>query len=288
MAKNYFFESTSDADLAKDLLAGAAELYIQKQEFSGTAVLTLVGGGNDTLILADGGAAADDDYDSSAADNLLIVDDNGVLARGKVIDTMSESAGTQLTFEASNMVLVSDGVTAPTFTDGATYTVRVLSGSNTNQFGVFFGYTDDSVEFDATTETEPLEIVNIEGQTEEVAEKVNKRAVTMKGATYNVPNSDVLSKIMNMESYGLNTATHKEFHGGFSPNIQSFYQMTALTKDWQGNNVAVQIFKAQLKNDGAIALGGASWKSIKFSLNGKKDELRDSVKVNAFSILIWA
>ncbi len=288
MGKNYFYTDTSDADLAKELLAGAAELYIQKHEYSGTAVLTLVGGGNDTLALADGGVASDDDYNSSAADNLFIVDDNGVLATGKVIDTASESTGTLITFESTSMVLTSDGVTAPTLTDGATYTVLVLSGSNTNQFGDYFGYTDDSVEFDPSTETDPLVVVNIEGQEEEVAEKVKKRNLTLKGATFNVPNSDILSKVMNTETYGLNTATHKEYHGGFSPDITTFYQITALIKDWDANNVAIQLFKGQLMNDGSVAIGGSAWKSIKFTFKGKKDSLRDTVKVNGFRILKWS
>lgn len=288
MGKNYFYNSTSDANLAKELMAGCSNLFIQRHEYSGLATLTLVPGGNDTLELVDGGIAGDDDYNSSVADNLYIIDDNGVCSRGKIIDTFSESTGTLIEFEADDMILISDGTTAPTLTDGETYTVLVLSGSNTNEFGDYFGYTDDSVEFDPTPETEALEICNEEGQMEEVAENVTKRALTLNGSTYNVPNSDVVKRILSMETYGLNTVTHKEYHGGFSPDVSSAYQVTAKMKDWDGNHVAVQIFKVQLMNNGAWGMSGTGWKTISFTAKGKKDSMRDTNKVNGFRILIWS
>jgi hypothetical protein len=80
----------------------------------------------------------------------------------------------------------------------------------------------------------------------------------------------------------LQSATHKEYHGGFSPNITTYYQLTALTKDWEGNFIAVQLFKGQLIADGGLAMGGGAWKTIKFTYKGKRDELRDSTAVNGY------
>jgi len=288
MPGNTFYENTSDTDLAKEIIGGCSELYIMKHSYTGLATLTLSGAGTDTLVLVDSGSAADDAYNSTMADNLYIEDDNGFLARGKVTDTFQESTGTLIEFEADNMVLVSDGATAPTLTDATSYNVRILSGSNKNLFGDYFGYTDDSVEFDSTPETEPLEVCNIEGQMEEIAEKVSKRILTLSGATYNVPNSDILKTVMSMEQYGLNNTTKSEFHGGFSPNISNYYQITALTKTFDGKYLAVQIFKQQVMNNGAWTLTGSGWKTLSFTAKGKKDELRDSVTTNGFRILIWS
>ena len=281
MPGNYFYTNTSDTDLAKELLHGCGQLYIQKHEYSGTATLTLVPGGNDTLVLADSGVAADDAYNSSVADNLYIIDDNSVVARGNVIDTFSESTGTLVEFEADDMVLVSDGATAPTLTDGSTYTVLILSGSDNCTFGDYFGYMDDSVEFDPTTETDPLERCTIDGTIVEVAEAVNKRTLMISGATFNVPNNDVISKVLNMELYGLNTG-QTEYHGGFSPDISVFYQMTIVTKDWDGNYIAFQLFKGQVINNGAIGFTGTGWKTLNWQYKGKEDSIRDSTAVNGF------
>jgi len=286
MAKNYFYNSVSDADLVKELLAGACELEIQRFEYEGLGTLYLHAG-NDELVITDT-SFSDDDLNSSVADNIHIIDDNGLCARGKVIDTIAETGRTILMIETNDMVLVSDGVTVPTFTDGTEYTVQILSGSNTNLFGDYFGYNDDGVEFDSSPETLPLVIVNIEGQEEEVAEKVTKRILTLVGNTFNVPNSDIISKVMNMEQYGLNNATQKEYHGGFSPNISDFYQITAKLKVWDGENFAVQLFKGQLMANGAMAISGTEWKMVGFQFKGKKDTIRDNVQVNGFRILKWS
>lgn len=284
MGKQLFYSSPSDTDLAKELLHGCGELYVQKHEYSGLATLTLVPAADDTLVLDDGGVAGDDDYNSSKAENLFIIDDNGVLARGKVKNTFSESTGTLIEFEADDMVLVSDGATAPTLTDGGSYTVLVLSGSDVNLFGVYFGYMDDSVEFDPTTETDPLERCTIEGTMVEVAEAVSKRVLSLTGATYNVPNNDVISKVLNMEKYGLNVG-QSEYHGGFAPNINRFYQMTLLTKDWGGEYIAFQLFKGQLINSGAIGFTGTGWKTVSWTFKGKEDTIRDSTLVNGFRFI---
>jgi hypothetical protein len=282
----YFYTSTSDTDLNDELLAGCAELYIQKREFNGTAVFNAVGTDTDELQLVGTSGASNDAYNSTVANNLYIEDDNGALAVGKVIDTIGGTGETVVVFDSASMTLVSDGTTAPTLTDGATFNVKVLSGSSTNQFGDYFGYTDDSLEFDNTPETEPLEICNIDGQLEEKDEVVTKANVLLTGATFNVPNSDVISKIMNASLYGLNNATNKEYHGGFSPDISGRYEITAKTKDRAGSILAIQIFEVQLLLNGALPLSGAGWKSISFQAKGKADGLRDSNEVNAYRILI--
>jgi len=285
MAKGYFYSSTADTDLAKELLAGCGEIYIQKHEYSGTAVLNLNGAGDDFLLLDDDDAAANDDYNSSAADNLYIVDDNGKLAVGKVKDTFADTGGTEISFDSTAMKLVSDGVTGPTLTDGGSYTVLVLSGSNTNAYGDYMGYMDDSVEWDTAIETEPLEVCNIEGAMVEIAENATKRSNTLSGSTYNVPNTDVLSKIMNMVAYGQNTAARKEYHGGSAPNISNYYQMTILTKDWDDKYIAIQLFKGQLMADGSLTVTGKGWKTVKWTFKGKRDAMRDSYSTDMFRFI---
>jgi hypothetical protein len=280
-----FFTDTADADLVKDLLAGCAENYIQEQKFSGSGVLNLAGVGADELQLVGTAGDSNDAYNSTACDNLYIKDDNGKLARGKVIDTIGGTGETVVVFDSASMVLVEDGTTAPTFTTGTTYTAKVYSGSNVNTFGDYFGYTDDSVEFDNTPETEPLEICNIDGQLEEVDEVVTKANVILSGATFNVPNTDVISKIMNATQYGLNDATQAEYHGGFSPDISSRYMWTAKTKDRNGKFMYIQIFNVQLMLNGALSLSGTGWKSISFQAKGKADTIRDSSGVNAYKII---
>jgi hypothetical protein len=281
----YFYDDTSDTDLNNELLAGCAELYIQKREFSGNGVLNTVGGGNDELQLVGTSGASNDAYNSTQGLNLYIIDDNSKLAAGKVVDTIGGTGETVVVFDSSTMVLVEDGTTAPTFTDATTYKCKVLSGSNKNEFGDYFGYTDDSLEFDNTPETEPLEICNIDGQLEEKDEVVTKANVLLTGATFNVPNKDIVSKVMNATQYGLNTATQDEFHGGFSPDISARYEITAKTKDRAGSTLAIQLFEVQLLLNGALALSGAGWKSISFQAKGKSDNLRDSNVVNAYRIL---
>lgn len=288
MAAKYHYSSTSDTNLAKEIMAGCCELYLQLWEYEGKGTINLNAGGYDSVKIVDSGACDDDKYNSSEADNFYIHDDNGALARGKIIDTRYETDGCVLLFEADDLILVSDGATAPTLTDDTEYDVEVLSGSNEKEFGDYFGYTDDSVEFDPTPEKEALKICNIEGQMEKIKEIVTERKLALNGSTYNVPNSDILKNILNMETYGLNDATHKEFHGGFSPNIEKYFQLTSLMKDVSGNYFAVQLFKIQLTNNGALGFSGTGWKTVSFIGEGCKDALRDSVRVNGFRVLIWS
>lgn len=286
MAKNYFYTSVSDPDIAKEIVGGCGKVYIQKHEYEGNAVMNYNAGGTSYLLLADSDAGSNDDYNSSVADNLYIVDDNSLLARGKVIDTFADTGGTEVSFNANAMVLVSDGVTAPTFTDGTTYTVQVLSGSNTNLFGDFFGEMNDSLELDNSIETSPLEICTEEGTIVELAEKPTRRMATITGATFNVPNEDVQSKVLNLEQYGNNsTAGRYEYHGGSAPDIQKYYQITLKTVDWDSKNIALQLFKAQLINNGALVWGGTDWKVVPWQAKGKRDVIRDSYAVDMTKII---
>jgi hypothetical protein len=282
---DYFYSSTADPNLARELLAGCADLYIQKEEFIGEAIFGAGASGDDKMILDDGDAAITDQYNSTVADNLYITDDNGKLARGKVDDTIADTSGTEIVFDSASMVLVSDGKTAPTFTDGETYNVKVLSGSNKNLFGDYFGYTDDSVEWDNSIETEPLEVCNEDGAMVEIAENATKRMNAMNGATFNVPNSDVISKIMNMEKYGLNEGTTEEYHGGSAPDISKYYMLTGVMKDWVGKKLAIQLFRGQLFASGAVPLSGTGWKKISWNFKGKRDPLRDSYAVDMFRFI---
>jgi hypothetical protein len=281
----YFYTSKSDANLVKQLLAGCAELYVRKKEFSGTVKYNSVAGTDDEFQLISGTAVANDAYNNTVGFNFYCEDDNGALAYGTVIDTIGGTGDPVVVVDTTAMKLVSDGTTAPTFTDGTSYNGKVLSAA-ANTYGDYFGYTDDSVEFDNTPETEVLEICNIDGQLEEKDEVVTKANVMLSGATFNVPNSDVISKIMNATSYGLNDATQNEYHGGFSPDISTRYELTALTKDRQGKEMAIQLFDGQFKLNGALALSGTGFKSISFEFKGKADSLRDSNAVNAYRIII--
>lgn len=289
MGKQYFYTNTSDADLAKELLAGCGEMYIQKHEYNGPAVMSYNAAGDSHLLLADSDAASNDDYNSTSAANLYIIDDNSKVAEGKVKDTFADTGGTEIAFDASAMVLAEDGTTTPTFTDGTSYTVCVLSGSNSNAYGDYFGYMNDSVEADFTVESEPLEICTIEGKLEEVAENATKRVCMVNGATFNVPNSDVLSKVLNMTKYGDNTTTGRsEYHGGSNVDLSTYYQLTGLLKDHDGKYVAVQLFKGNLVTNGAIPLGGTGWKTLSWQYKGKRDTVRDSNSVNMFRIIRYS
>jgi hypothetical protein len=242
------------------LLAGCARLWIQERKFLGNGVLDAQGGGADELQLVTDTGVANDLYNSSAADNLYIVDDNSKLARGKVIDTIGGTGDAVVVFDAASMVLVEDGATAPTLTDGTTYSVKVMSGSNTNTYGDYFGYTDDSVEFDPTPETEPLEVCNLVGALEEVDEVVTKRNIIVNGSSYNVPNGDIISKILNAVQYGLNDATQEEYHGGFGPDISAAFQLTGEMQDRNGRTFIIQWFNGQIINNGALPLTSTGWK----------------------------
>jgi hypothetical protein len=289
MAKNYFYASTSDTNLAKQIMAGCCNVFIQKHEYRGTALLNLNAGGDDYLLLDDSDAAANDDYNSSVADNLFIIDNNSKLARGKVKDTFSDTGGTEISFEASDMVLVEDGLSAPTLTDENTYTVVVLSGSNTNLFGDYFGLHDDSLELDTTIESEPLEVCTPQGTMVEIAENPTKRMCNVTGATFNVPNKDVISKVLNMIKYGDNTTSGKEeYHGGSAPNINVFYQITLLGIDFVNKNLGFTLFKGQLIPNAAIGFSGTGWKKVSWQYKGKRDEVRDSYEVDMFKYLRYS
>jgi len=141
-----FFANKNALELANRTLLYQPDLYAAKvrgEDASSLLDSTVTTAA--TLVLDSGIIVADDDLNSTAFENLYIIDDNAALARVVIDDTVLST--TLITVDTTAAVLVSDGSTAPTLTNGGSYQVRVLQpssntltmGATTIPVGLFMG-----------------------------------------------------------------------------------------------------------------------------------------------------
>lgn len=243
MAKTYF-TNLADIDLAKDAVAKTPDVYIQYYEYIGSGVYANASSGTSTLTPATSPAWSAGEMNSTVAKNLLVVDDNSVVAAAKVTST----GPTYVEFDETACLLESDATTAASFTVGSTYDFYVLTPSNTNAYGPFFGFcegmelsiTDDMMQYKYSR---PRQLK---------FQDLNERTGQITGGHVNVDNEDVISSVFGSATYG--SQTNQYAHGiGSNPDTDKFYRLTFDTDDRNGRDLLVIVRKVQL------ALNGNLW-----------------------------
>ena len=272
MAYSTFYTNTSDTDLDKEQLLKSPDIFIMKHIRENTGTLALSTSGDD--VITDTNAAFTvDGLISTVGLNLYMIDDNSKLAIGKI----SDNDATTFTFEADDMLLVEDGVTAPTFTNGETYSYRVLTPSSAYAYGPFLGY---SKELSFSSEPETVELKN--GIPRElIREDLLENVEALTFALYNVTNSDIIAEVFRLTAYGSQTGQYEGHHGTNSFNTDK-YQITLSTTDVNSKAILYQFFKTGLRNTGEIALNEEDYKAYSVSAKLFKDSLRDSTSVNSW------
>jgi hypothetical protein len=237
-----FYDNTADSDLLKDFQIRESDIFLQKEEFSGTAVYASAG---QTFTPATSPSWAIDAYNSTVAANFLVIDDNGVVCSGKITDTTA----TAITVVIASVLLESDGATAGTFTNASTYTIRIFTPSSIAgaTYGPFFGYTE-GVEFTHAIETMQFDYSMPQ---ETIRRDVKKVMVSLKAGTVTGLDPDVTVALFGGAAYGLQTS-QTQYAFGSRPSLSNFYRVTLAGEDVDGKAVIIRVRRVQFNSNGNI------------------------------------
>ena len=259
MAIKEYYVSNGDVKLAQDAVAKDTEMHIQEFIFLGTAVLDNTVPATATLTMT-GVAFVVDELISTLATNLYIKDDN-TLVCATVVD--SNDALT-VTFDSTTALQENDEATAGTFTDTNTYDVYILTPSNINAVGPFFGFTEGLA---LNISDELMEFIyNTPGK--KIFTDLKMRTATIEGGNIDVSNKDVLQTIMGADEYGSQTGQYA-LGIGSDPDFNRYYKVTMLTTDRKNRPLQIIANKTQPSITGAInekAESGHSKASFKFEI----------------------
>lgn len=275
MAIANYYSSLSDVNLAKDAVAKNSDLYIQKYEYIGTAVLdTSVTGAN--VLTMTGVSFVVDELISTMAKNLVVLDDNGIPAQVEIDD----NDATTVTFDEANLLIDSDGVTAATLTDTSTYNIYVLTPSPDSVFGPFFGYTE-GLELNISDELMQFKY-NMPKKLK--FQDLSERTAELVGGNVDISNEDVLTTIFGAEQYGDQTTGFK-IGIGSDPDLNIYYRLTKLTEDREGRQIAMIMRKCQVSVTGSLdgsAESGHKMSNFKFDLtsDGFYPDNVDMIQIN--------
>jgi len=240
-----YYTGLSDVDIAKEVIAKAPDLYIQKREYAGTGVYAVdsTGGGTSILTPATNPSWTINEFASTVADNLLITDDNGKVATGKIIYNDDGS----IAFDESAMVLEEDGTTAPTLTAGSSYTFKVYTPSSDagNTYGPFFGLvegaelniTDTFMKFKYSTPKKLL------------FKDLEEREGQITGGQVNFSGTDVAKTIFGAVEYGSQTG-QTSLAVGSEPDTDVFYRPTFVGEDRSNRSWIVRLREVQFEITG--------------------------------------
>jgi len=240
-----FFTSPQDIDLAKDMVAKRSDIYIQKEEYSGSAVYGL-SVGTSTLTPAVAPVWAADEFNSTVAKNLYVIDDNGKVATCLIDDT---TLNQDVIFDEATLLLEEDGTTAATLTDTNTYDFRIFTPCSVagQVNGPFFGYTEE-VDLNITDEvmkykySQPAKTIRTD---------LKERVGTIEGATMNTTNEDMIAALFGADQYGSQTSQFA-YGVGSNPSFNKFYRITFVTRDVTGRVLNTIVRRSQLFLNGGM------------------------------------
>ena len=135
-----FYTTKNDLSLANEQILKDVDVYIQKFEYTGTGVASIVT--NDvTFTPATSPAWTTNEFASTVALNIVTLGDSSAVVEA-LIDS---NDATSLTFDATNGFDVSDGTAAAAsdFTATSSYDFYALTKSDENEFGDYFGWTNE-------------------------------------------------------------------------------------------------------------------------------------------------
>jgi hypothetical protein len=264
-----FFETISDSDLENSMILKDVSMFIQKFEYVGTGVAsTGVPTANDvTLTPAVSPAWTIDEFNSTVADNIVVVADSSKVLEGAIDDTTA----TTVVFDTTNTVDVSDGTAGAIgdFTDTNTYNFYALTASANNTYGDYFGFVNEITiaQEEETAEYKlgvPRKLKN---------EGLLEKTISVTGSHANLSNSDVVKALFNVAEYG-NQTGQTELHAGFDPAVRSFYRLTLVGENSNGQAMVYQFFKGKLRTEGGVPFGEEGWKVSSFNYMVHSDTLR--------------
>lgn len=238
-----YFDSLSDVDLAKEMVAKGPDMYMQKREFGGSGTYLSGTGSNGGIEIATNPSWTTDEFASTVADNLLFLDDNNKVATGKIDSNSSDT----IFFDPTSFVLEEDGTTAPTVTDGNTYQIKIYSPSSIAgaTYGPFFGYlegaelviTDTFMKFKYNT---PKKLIR---------KDLEEREGQITGGQANYVQEDVIKTLFGGVQYGSQTGQYSIAIGS-DPNTDLFYRPTFVTQDVNNRNFILRVREVQFEVTG--------------------------------------
>jgi len=257
-----FYASDSAVALAQDILLKCGKLYVKKYEHEGVGVVGTPGA---ACVITLTGTFIVDYFNTMT---LFIKDDNSKLCYVTIDATVAD---TSITVDTTASKLVSDDTTAGTFTAATSYNLYILGKEE------FFGYSSQSLD----SEEEVVEFLDCN---EKIRDDVIKVVLGFSGDCKNFSTEKTFSNIFNLTLYGGQTG-QKQYHGGLTPPVKSFYQAICKTENVQDESIQIALFKGQFFSNGAVDLSSpGEYKIIPYSFKAVKDALRDSGAVNAWSI----
>ncbi len=261
-----FYGTSQVNTLEQEQVLKDVEMFIQKFEFIGAGVAS-ISVDDVTLTPATSPAFTVNALASTVANNIITAADTSILAEGKI----DSNAATDVVFDATNMVNVADGtaLAATDWTSTTSYNFYALTASSDNEFGDFFGWTNEAV-------------INVEEEKAEFKvgvpralknEGLLERVISVTGNHANLSNTDVVTALFNMTSRGSQTA-QTELHTGFDPAQRSFYRITLVGENINAQEMVYQFFKTKIRTEGGLNLGEEGFKVSGFNLQVHSDTLR--------------
>jgi hypothetical protein len=233
------------------MMAREYKMRIQKYEYIGEGVVSIVTPDNATITPAVSPVWVADAYNSTVALNLLIVDSNGKVTQGKVKDT----SATAITFDEDDQFLVEDGATAGTFVEGATLQFYVLTPSDdaSAAYGPYLG----DVEGMQLSVVDEVMIHKYDVPLRTRRTDLKERLTTIEGGVIQVTNDDVFEFLTSAANYGKQTGQTSVGVGSYA-TFDNFYRVTFESDDVEGRDEKIIVHKMQVALNGNFFSKSAS------------------------------
>ncbi|KKK95416.1 hypothetical protein LCGC14_2673040, partial [marine sediment metagenome] len=183
----------------------------------------------------------------------------------------SETSGGTITVDTTACNTIEDEATAGSWTLAAEYNMYILNIEE------FVGYSTQALDY----EEELAEFLDCN---EKVRDDIIKIILGFSGDCKNFSADKTFANIFSLTQYG-SQSSQKQFHGGFSPPVKSFYLVTLKTENVMDKSIQISLFKGQFFGNGAVDFATAGeYKIVPYSFKAVKDPLRDTSAVNGWSI----
>lgn len=263
MAISRFYTGKSDTNITKDHLLNSGDVYIQVEEFSGTATLDTTVSGSNTLTFTKVGVSADD-Y-NSVGENLEIVDDNGKVATVAIDDTTATSNTVTITFDEASLLLAEDGVTPASLTDTSTYSIKVWTPTSAQDggSGAYGKYLGVQTSISIATTDEYADLNDGVPQTR-VNRGLVSRVMSVTGSNSQVCNKDILELVFGAVEYGSQTDQYS-IAIGFNPGEQKNARLIIVYTDKGGRTTVNRFLLGTFSVTGEQELTSTEFKMIEWA-----------------------
>ncbi len=261
-----FYVNTADTNLLRDIMLQSGKFFVYKWEFEGKGTMGTPGA-SAVITLTDPPTFANDAFNNMT---LFLRDDNDILASVNIDDSIADTSVTVDTTAANK---VSDEATAGSWTAATVYDMYVQGTK------VFFGYSDQQVDF----EEETIDFLSGEIPREIIRSDTLGIVAGFSGNARNFGQIN-FSEIYSMTTYG-SQANQLQSHGGFTPAARANW-----TARLEFNNVkiklnTVEFFKGTLFPNGAVNTSEEGYKITPYIFKASRDTLRDSGAVDMWRII---